>query len=58
MLGGINLVMFALGALIYWGHLSIDWRDGYEYLLILNVVGYFATFSLDFKKKYMGVDID
>lgn len=57
-MGSVNLGLFVVGVLIYFGRVSISYKDVLEYATIINVVLYFATFVLDFKKKYMGVDIN
>lgn len=57
-LGTVELVLFVIGVLIYAGQVSIGYKEILEYAMIITVVLYFATFTLDFKKKYMGVEIN
>lgn len=56
-LGNINLGLFIFGILLYSGNVSIKYQDILPYPIIITIVLYFFTFVLDFKKKYMGVDV-
>ena len=49
--------LYIAGALIYLGLLDIRYKELIEYATILAVTLFFATFVLDFKKHYLGVQI-
>ena len=51
---GLQAVLFG----IFFGQLDLSWKTPLEWMMILNVVLYFFTFRLDFKKAEMGVQVD
>ena len=54
----INLALQITQFAMYFGQLDISWKVVVEWLMIVNVVLYFFSFRIDFKKAEMGVQID
>lgn len=54
----INVILQAVQFAIYSGQLDISYKVILEWLMVINVVLYFFTFRIDFKKAEMGVEVD
>lgn len=54
----INVVLQVMQFAIAFGQLDISWKVPLEWLMIANVMLYFFTFRIDFKKAMMGVQVD
>jgi hypothetical protein len=54
----INIALQVAQFSMYFGQLDIYWKNPVEWAMLLNVVLYFFTFRIDFKKAEMGVQVD
>ena len=50
--------LFGAGMMIYLRVIDIKHKELVEYLTVLAVVLYFATYMVDFKKKFLGVEVE